>query len=77
MAALKHIVGAGGTVPPPQQVLLSRQVDNGVHMSVHVLLGVKYGSHAARVSSRGGQLRGKIVRLRGKVDQQVWSFTVL
>ena len=34
MIALKHIVSAGGIVPPPQEVLLSRQVDNGVDMSV-------------------------------------------
>ena len=77
MTALKHIVSAGGTVAP-QKVLLPRLVGNGIDTSVQFmgLTGVKYGSHAARVASRGGQRRWIIVRLWGKVDQQVWYFPV-
>ena len=56
---------------PPPKLLLPRQVDNCVGMSVQFV-----GYLAVRIASRGGQRRGIIVRLWGKVDQQVCLFFV-
>ena len=58
MTALKYIASAV-LRRGAQKSLLHRHVDNNVDMSEQGIPGVKCGSRAPRVASRGGQRRGK------------------
>ena len=77
MAALKYVASAV-LHRGAQKVLLHRHVDNNVDMSEQFIgytwCKVRVSRDEGCVASRGGQGRGIIILLWGKVDQRVWYF---